>query len=74
MTKEMKIIHNLSTGEIIEREMTDAEAQELRDFRESTAKKEAEAKAEAEAKETAKASAIAKLAALGLSADEIAAL
>ena len=74
MTNEMKIIHNLSTGEIIEREMTNAEAQELRDFRESTAKKEAEAKAQAEAKATSRATALAKLAALGLSADEIAAL
>lgn len=66
----MKIIHNSSTGEIIEREMTDAEALELKTFRESAAKKEAER----EAKATAKASALAKLAALGLSADEIAAL
>jgi len=74
MTNEMKIIHNSSTGEIIEREMTDAEALELKTFRELAAKKEAEAKAEAEAKETARASALAKLAAIGLSADEIASL
>ena len=74
MTKEIKIIYNLSTGEIIEREMTDAEALELKTFRDLAAQKEAEAKAVAEAKETTRATALAKLAALGLSADEIAAL
>lgn len=74
MTNDIKIIHNLSTGEIIEREMTETEALELKNFRESAAKKEAEIKAETEAKETARASALAKLAAIGLSADEIASL
>ena len=63
-------IHNTETDEVTDREMTDKEqanyieGQRLNDIQ----------KAEAEAKATARASALAKLAALGLSADEIAAL
>jgi DNA-binding NarL/FixJ family response regulator len=70
MTKPMIRIHNSETNEVIDREMNAEE------FAEYTAKnKEIEAQqAEAEAKATARASALAKLAALGLSADEIAAL
>lgn len=70
MTKEMIKIHNVKTGEVVEREMTNEEIVN------KTAKLEADnaVKAEAEAKATARASALSKLAALGLSADEIAAL
>jgi DNA-binding NarL/FixJ family response regulator len=70
MPNPMITIHNSETNEIIEREMNAEE------FALYTARnKEMEAhKAEAEAKATARASALAKLAALGLSADEIAAL
>ena len=65
-----EVIHNAQTGEITQRDYTAAEIVEMK-------KGEAEAQkitAEAEAKATARASALAKLAALGLSADEIAAL
>ena len=70
MTKEMIKIHNVETGEVIEREMTSEE------IANKTARLNADnaVKAEAEAKTIARASALAKLAALGLSADEIAAL
>jgi DNA-binding NarL/FixJ family response regulator len=63
-------IHNSETDEVIDREMNAEE------FALYTARnKEIEAQqAEVEAKATARASALAKLAALGLSADEIAAL
>ncbi|NBW11837.1 MAG: hypothetical protein EBR82_27775 [Caulobacteraceae bacterium] len=70
MSKLMIRIHNTETDEVTDREMTDKEqadyieGQRLNDIQ----------KAEAEAKATARASALAKLAALGLSADEIAAL
>jgi len=63
MPKPIIKIHNVTTDEIIEREMNAAEyAEHLKGFEAS------------EAKATARASALAKLAALGLSADEIAAL
>ena len=70
MPNPMIRIHNVETNEIINREMT---ADEIADF---NAKKELDEQKEAEreAKATARASALAKLAALGLSADEIAAL
>lgn len=70
MTKEIIKIHNVETGEIIEREMT---SEEIAD-RAAKLNADNAIKAEAEAKATARASALAKLAALGLSADEIAAL
>jgi DNA-binding NarL/FixJ family response regulator len=70
MTKPMIKIHNVETDEIIEREMNAEEyAQHLQLVQEYQTQA-----AEAEAKATARASALAKLAALGLSADEIAAL
>jgi len=70
MTKEMIKIHNVETGEVIEREMT------IEEIANRTARLDADnsVKAEATAKAEARASALAKLAALGLSADEIAAL
>ena len=70
MTKPLITIHNTETDEIITREMTEDEhASYLTDIAIMETKQ-----AEAEAKATARASALAKLAALGLSADEIAAL
>ena len=70
MTKPMIKIHNVETDEIIEREMN---AEEYAEHLQLVQEYEAQT-AEAEAKATARASALAKLAALGLSADEIAAL
>ena len=63
-------IHNVETGDIIEREMTaDELAQNKIDQAETQAKAEAQAEAEA-----AKAAAQAKLAALGLTTDDLKAL
>ena len=70
MSKPIIKIHNVATDEIVEREMNAEEyaqhLQLIKDYEAQTA--------EAEAKATARASALDKLAALGLSADEIAAL
>ena len=57
-------IHNVETGEIIERDMT---AQEIAEF-ESKAQIDAETKAQSEAKETAKAAILDRI---GLTADEL---
>lgn len=74
MTKPMVHEYNVTTGEAIEREMTDEEySQYLKDAEEYVARKATE-EAEAEAKAETKASAIAKLAALGLTEDEAAAI
>lgn len=74
MTNPTKIIINCETGVQEEIELTDAEvAQREVDAAAYTARKAEEDAAEA-AKAAAKASAEAKLAALGLTADEIAAL
>lgn len=70
MTKPMIRIHDISTNEVIDREMTN---EEFAIYESNQATQEL-AKAEAEAKATARSSALAKLAALGLSADEIASL
>lgn len=64
------IIHNVETGEIIKREMT---AKELADMEANQAVAQQEKTFLAE-KKLARESAFLKLAALGLSADEIAAL
>jgi uncharacterized protein YggE len=65
-----KSIHNVETGEIIEREMNDIEfAQYQKDKAEAEARK-AQAQAKAEAKEAAQA----KLAALGLTVEDLQAL
>jgi hypothetical protein len=70
MTKQMITIHNAETGEIATREFTPEEyAQQVKDKANSLAFKQ-----EMKDKENAKQSAQAKLAALGLTADEIAAL
>ena len=57
MSKPIKVIHDLATGEITEREMTDAE---YANYQVQCAKVE-EAKAEAEARATAKAALLAQL-------------
>ena len=66
--------YNCETGETIEREMTAAENKQFTNDQIFMTQKLATQKAEAEAKTAARASALAKLAALGLSADELAAL
>ena len=70
MSKPMIKIHNLETGETVDREMTDSE---FSDYKTSEAL-EAARQAEAEAKATAKAAAKAKLAALGLTVEDLQAL
>ena len=70
MTKPIITIHNLETNEIIEREMNAAEYAQYQIDQEAIKNR---AKAEAD-KAAAKASAQAKLAALGLTADEVAAI
>jgi hypothetical protein len=63
-------IHNTETDEIIDREMTDAEFEQY----EADQAIEAEFRSAKAAKEAANLSAIAKLEAIGLTAEEIAAL
>jgi hypothetical protein len=63
-------IHDLSTNEIIDREMNDAEFAQF----EATQKAELLQKAEQEKKAQAKATAESKLAALGLTTDDLRAL
>jgi DNA-binding NarL/FixJ family response regulator len=71
MSETLKaLIVDAATGELTERPLTADEIAEL-----AVMQAEAEAReAEAEAKATARESALAKLAALGLTADEVAAL
>ena len=70
MPKPIKVIHNVETGEIVEREMTDDElAQWELDKAAALAEKKAREDAIA-----AKQAAEAKLAALGLTADDLKAL
>lgn len=74
MTKPMITIHNVETGEVIEREMTVEELTQMEaDITKAQEIRAAEATALAEA-EAAKATAEAKLAALGLTADDLKAL
>lgn len=70
MTKPFTRIHNTATEEVIDREMTDEEYELFKADVEAMAKIQAEAEAKAQAKEAAQA----KLAALGLNADDFAAL
>jgi len=70
MSRPIIRIHNSETNEIIDREMNDAEFAEHNKMLETLAQE----KIDREAKAQAKASAQSKLAALGLTADEIAAL
>lgn len=74
MTKPTKIVMDCSTGIQQTIELTDEEIAQMEIDRANAEAEHAEREAEAEAKATARASALAKLAALGLSADEIAAL
>ena len=67
MTKPMIRIHDLATGEVVDREMTDVEFAELET-------QQAEIATNAAAAEQAKTSAQAKLTALGLTADDLKAL
>ncbi len=70
MTKPMITIHNVSTGEIVEREMTEVEAsQRTKDEAEALLHEQHQAEFRA-AKEAAQA----KLAALGLTTDDLKAL
>jgi len=70
MSKPTIQIHNIETGEIIEREMN---AAELKNYNEGIEAAD-NMKAEAEAKAQAKAIAEGKLAALGLTTDDLRAL
>ena len=72
MSKVIEI--DCSTGESVERDMTQAELDAQAEMQAQFEAERAAAEAEAAAKAAAKASAEAKLAALGLTADEIAAL
>ena len=70
MTKPTIRIHDASTDQIIDREMTAAEFA----IYQAEQTKHAEAQAQAEAAEAAKAAAQSKLAALGLTTDDLKAL
>jgi hypothetical protein len=74
MTKPTRLEINCETGEQTVIELTDAEIAQMETERANAAAERAAREAEAEAKAAAKAAAQAKLAALGLTAEEIAAL
>ena len=74
MSKPTKIVVDCSTGEEQILELTDAEIAQLEADRVAYEAEKAQRDAEAAAKAAAKASAESKLAALGLTAEEIAAL
>jgi len=74
MEKKFTVEHNCETGETLEREFTAAEYAQAELDAKATAEIEATRRAEELAKADAKASAEAKLAAIGLTAEEIAAL
>jgi len=74
MTKPTKIVVNCETGVQEEIELTDAEVTQLEADQAAYAAQQAEREAAEAVKAAAKASAESKLAALGLTADEIAAL
>lgn len=74
MTKPTRLEVNCETGEQTVIELTDEEIAQLETDQANAEADRLAREAEAEAKATARASALAKLAALGLSADEIAAL
>jgi acyl-CoA reductase-like NAD-dependent aldehyde dehydrogenase len=74
MTTPTVIEVDCSTGLSVERPMTEAELQAMNERQAEFEAQQAIAAAEAEAKAAAKASAESKLSALGLTADEIAAL
>jgi len=74
MTKPTRLEINCETGEQTVIELTDAEIAQMETDRANAETERAAREAEAEAKAAAKAAAQAKLAALGLTAEEIAAL
>lgn len=74
MTRPIKTVVDCATGIQSEVELTDEEILEQQEREARAAEHFAQQEAEAQAKAEAKASAAAKLAALGLTADEIAAL
>ena len=75
MSDTPKVIEvDCSTGESIERDMTADEIANMEAIRAQAEANRTAAEAAATAKAEAKASAVAKLAALGLTADEVAAL
>jgi DNA-binding NarL/FixJ family response regulator len=74
MTKPSKIEINCTTGAQTVIELTDEEIAQMAIDQANAEADRVAREAEAETKATARASALAKLAALGLSADEIAAL
>jgi hypothetical protein len=74
MSNETMQIHNAETGEIVIHELTDAEQAELEADRVAARAARAARIAAQEAKIEAAASAVTKLEAIGLTADEIAAL
>lgn len=74
MSKPTKVEVNCATGAQTVIELTDEEIAQLQIDRANAETDRLARETEAEAKATARASALAKLAALGLSADEIAAL
>lgn len=74
MTKPTRLEVNCETGAQTVIELTDDEIAQLETDRANAEADRLAREAETEAKATARASALAKLAALGLSADEIAAL
>jgi hypothetical protein len=70
MSKPIITIHNVTTNEIVEREMNDAEFAIYEADQSAEATRQAEAEAQAQAKATAEG----KLAALGLTTDDLRAL
>lgn len=72
--KPTKVIVDCSTGEQAIIELTDAEIAEMQAAQEQAEANRVKAEADAQAVQAAKEAAQAKLAALGLTADEIAAL
>ena len=74
MTKATRVEVNCTTGEVLEIELTDAEVADMAVAAQAAADQREAAEAEAAAVATAKTAGQAKLAALGLTAEEIAAL
>ena len=74
MTNPISIEVNCTTGEVTERELTDAEVAAQAVAAQAAADQQAAREAEDKAKADSKGSALAKLTALGLTADEAAAI
>jgi hypothetical protein len=75
MTEQLKGLSiDCSTGEVIEKPLTEQEIVDLANLRQKSQEEFAQMEADAAAKAAAKASALAKLTALGLTPEEAAAL